>query len=100
MANKSEFTEEAYQKTQSFLLEFPSRNNNLVTNEEIKDLIAMFRVMRTDSFEPLDWPDEAGDYEDMRKAYWVLRNTQKTNDNSDVKKMLEISDIRALRTIT
>jgi len=100
MADNPDFSQQAYQDTQTFLLEFPSRNSNLVSNEQIKDLIAMFRVMRTDSFEPLNWPDEEGDYEDMRRTYWVLRNAQKSNDNSNVKKMLEMSDIRSLRKIT
>ena len=54
MADNPEFSQQAYRDTQTFLLEFPSRNSNLVSNEQIKDLIAMFRVMRTDSFEPLN----------------------------------------------
>tara|TARA_R100000742_G_C4216174_1_gene41198 strand:+ start:246 stop:548 length:303 start_codon:yes stop_codon:yes gene_type:complete len=100
MANNPEFSERAYHDTQTFLLEFPSRNNNLVSNEQIKDLVAMFRIMRTDSIEPLNWPDQEGEYEDMRRTYWVLRNAQKSNDVSNVKKVLEMSDIRALRKIT
>ena len=98
--NDHEFTEKKYQDVQNFLLEFPSRNNNLVNNEQIKDLIAMFRVMRTDSPDLTSYYDDAGDYEDMRQTYWVLRDAQKKNSDATIKRLLEKSDIRALRKNT
>ena len=100
MTNNTEFTPEKHHEVQQFLLEFPSRNNNLVNNEQIKDLIAMFRVMRTDNVAPLDFPDEKGDFEDMRQTYWVLRDAQKNNSNARVKRLLKKSDIRSLRKNT
>ena len=60
MVEKAEFTEKKYQDVQRFLLEFPSRNNNLINNEQIKDLVAMFRVMRTDSPDLTSYYDDAG----------------------------------------
>ena len=100
MVEKTEFTEKKFQNVQTFLLEFPSRNNNLVTNEEIKDLIAMFRVIRTDSVDPVTYYDDVGDYQDMRQTYWLLRDAQKNNDAAKIKGLLEKSDIRALRRNT
>jgi|TARA_R110002020_G_scaffold169633_1_gene358918 hypothetical protein len=100
MVEKTEFTEKKFQNVQTFLLEFPSRNNNLVTNEEIKDLIAMFRVIRTDSVDPVTYYDDVGDYQDMRQTYWLLRDAQKNNDAAKIKGLLEKSDIRALRKNT
>ena len=100
MVEKAEFTEKKYQDVQNFLLEFPSRNNNLVNNEQIKDLVAMFRVMRTDSPDLTSYYDDAGGYEDMRQTYWVLRDAQKKNSDATIKRLLEKSDIRALRKNT
>ena len=40
MVEKAEFTEKKYQDVQRFLLEFPSRNNNLINNEQIKHSIS------------------------------------------------------------
>ena len=46
---------------------------------------------------PLDFPDEKGDFEDMRQTYWVLRDAQKNNSDARVKRLLKKSDIRSLR---
>ena len=100
MVEKAEFTEKKYQNVQRFLLEFPSRNNNLINNEQIKDLVAMFRVMRTNSPDLTSYYDDAGDYEDMRQTYWLLRDAQKKNSDATIKRLLEKSDIRALRKNT
>jgi|TARA_R100000742_G_C4168960_1_gene7896 hypothetical protein len=61
----------------AFIVEFPSRTNNLVNYETIDKLMQIFRTVRTGSedIDPLDDSQE-GQVEDMRRVYSMLRDAE------------------------
>ena len=61
----------------AFIIEFPSRTNNLVNYNTIDELMEIFRTIRTgpEYIDPRDDSQE-GQIEDMRRVYSMLRDAE------------------------
>ena len=73
----------------AFIIEFPSRTNNLVNYETIDQLMQIFRTVRTGS-EDIDPRDDSqeGQVEDMRRVYSMLRDAENRQSTDFIEEIL------------
>ena len=74
-----------------YIIEFPSKTNNLVSYKTITELIEIFRVSRTDDFNEYETSDVEGQVEDLKRVYAMLRDAENRKSTDFIEEIIAMT---------
>ena len=74
-----------------YIIEFPSKTNNLVSYKTITELMEIFRVSRTDDFNEYETSDVEGQVEDLKRVYAMLRDAENRKNTDFIEEIIAMT---------